>query len=266
MKKISTLLILLMMLISISSLAIADEAGEEQDQEDEAPEQEDIDSETEKEIKIMDDSLGAEIRLLQLQKALLKNIFKANMSIEVLKVLGFDTTALEDLLIKMKDVLYNVTIADTSSSESVEIFVELKNQSKNLTTKFRETLRELLDDVTLQELRERIKENFSEQLQNLDKNIRNKIRYFNRNQMYKLWGLIGHIDDSFILEYLNGTVTLNFIKIQLCKVINQLIAEKRFLIYSEIKSENMRRQIHAHDRLEHMGDKGHGRGHGKGDQ
>ena len=38
--------------------------------------QENIDSETEKEIEIMNNSLGAEIRLLQLEKALLKNILK----------------------------------------------------------------------------------------------------------------------------------------------------------------------------------------------
>jgi hypothetical protein len=267
MKKISTLLILLMMFISISSLALADEAGEEQDHDDETQEQKDvdIDNETEKEIFVMNNSLGAEIRLLQLQKALLKNILKGNMTIEVLRVLGFNTTALEEILDQMKEVLEEVKAANTSSNESVQIFVELKNQSKNLTTQFRETIKELLDDVTLQELREMIKENLSEQLQDLDKNIRNKIRHFNRNQLYRVYGLIGEVNDSFIAEYLNGNVTLNLTKIQLCKVINQLTAKKRYLIFSEIKEDNIKGKIHAQAIIDEMKNKGKGKGHGNDD-
>ena len=265
MKKIMGISIMLMMLISISSLAIADEADEEQDQDDETQEQKDIDSETEKEIFVMNNSLGAEIRLLQLQKALLKNIFKGNMTIEVLKVLGFNITALEDILDQMKEVLEEVKAANTSSNESVQIFVELKNQSKNFTTQFRETIRELLDNVTLQELKEMIKENFSEQLQDLDKNIRNKIRHFNRNQLYRLYGLIGKVNDSFIEDYLNGNVSLNLTKIQLCKIINQLTKEKRYLIFSEIKEDNIKGKIHAKTIIDEMKNKGKGKGHGNND-
>jgi len=253
------------MLISISSLAMADEAGEEQNNDDETQEQKDIDSETEKEIFVMNNSLGAEIRLLQLQKALLKNILKGNMTIEVLKVLGFNTTALEDILDQMKEVLEEVKAANTSSNESVQIFVELKNQSKNLTTQFRETIRELLDDVTLQELKEMIKENFSEQLQDLDKNIRNKIRHFNRNQLYRLYGLIGKVNDSFIEDYLNGNVSLNLTKIQLCKIINQLTKEKRYLLFSEIKEDNIKGKIHVKAIIDEMKNKGKGKGHGNND-
>jgi hypothetical protein len=254
MKKITTLLIMLMMLISITSLAIADEAGEEQ---------ETTDSETEKEIEVMNNSLGAEIRLLQLQKALLKNIFKGNMTIEVLTVLGFNTTALEEILDQMKEILEEVKTANTSSNESVQIFVELKNQSKNLTTQFRETLKDMLDEITLKELRQMIKENFSEEFQDLSKNIRNKIRHFNRNQLYRLYGLIGDANDSFIEEYMNGNVTLNLSKIQLCKAINQLTAEKRYFIFSEIKQENIKRKINAEVFLEEMQNNGKGKGKGK---
>lgn len=253
---------MLMMLISISSLAIADE---EQDHDDETQEQKDIDSETEKELFVMNNSLGAEIRLLQLQKSLLKNILKGNMTIEVLRVLGFNTTALEDILDQMKDVLDEVKAANTSSNESVQIFVELKNQSKNFTTQFRGTIRELLDNVTLQELKEMIKENFSEQLQDLDKNIRNKIRHFNRNQLYRVYGLIGEVNGSFIEEYLNGNVTLNLTKIQLCKIINQLTKEKRYLIFSEIKEDNIKGKIHAQAIIDEMKNKGKGKGHGNND-
>ena len=256
MKKIWTMLILLMMMISFSSLAIADEAGEETEDEQE----EVINQETQQEIEVMNTSLGAEIRLLQLQKALLKNIIKANMTIEVLKVLDFNTSGLEEILDQMKDLLEDVKVANTSSNDSVEIFVELKNQSRNLTTQFREALKDLLDEITLKELRQRIKENFSEEFQELNKNIRNKIRQFNRNQLYKLYGLIGNASDSFIQDYLNGNITLGTVKLQICKMINQMTKERRYNIFSELKEENIKKKIKAESLIDQM----HGKGKGKG--
>jgi hypothetical protein len=256
MKKISTLLILLMMLISISSLSIADEAGEDD-------EEEEIDSNTKKEIEIMNNSLGAEIRLLQLEKALLKNILKGEMAVQVLIGLDYDTTELESILEKMKELLEEVKTANTSSNESVQLFVSLKNESKNLTTQFRETIRDLLDDVTLREIRQRIREMVSDELENYGKRIRNLIRQFNFNQLYRLYGIVGEADSSFVNDYFNGTLPLNETKLQLCKIINQMNKEKRYQMFSEIKSENIRRKVHAHDYLEHIGNKGNGKGNGK---
>ena len=257
MKKISTILILLMMLVSISSIAIADEAGEDV--------QENIDSETEKEIEIMNNSLGAEIRLLQLEKALLKNILKGEMAVQVLIGLGYNnTTELVSILDDMKLLLEEVRSANTSSNESVQIFVALKNESMNLTTQFRESIKELLDDETLREIRQRIREMVSEQVQNLSKHIRNRIRQFNFNQLYRLYGIVGEANSSFVNDYFNGNISLNETKLQLCKTINQMSRERRFQIFSEIKSENLKRQIHAHDYIEHMGENGKQKGNGKG--
>ena len=256
MKKISTILILLLMLVSFSSLAMADEAGEDV--------QENIDSETEKEIEIMNNSLGAEIRLLQLEKALLKNILKGEMAVQVLIGLEYNTTELVSILDDMKLLLEEVREANTSSNESVKIFVALKNESKNLTTQFREIIKDLLDDETLREIRQRIREMVSEQVQNLSKHIRNRIRQFNFNQLYRLYGIVGEANSPFVNDYFNGNITLNETKLQLCKTINQMTRERRFQIFSEIKSENLKRQIHAHDYIEHMNEKGKQKGNGKG--
>jgi hypothetical protein len=246
----------LVLLISISSIALADE-----DEED--PQEDNTVNETEKEIEIMNNSLGAEIRLLQLEKALLKNILKGEMAVQVLIGLNFTTTELESILSEMKVLLEEVRAANTSSNESVIIFVTLKNESKNLTTQFRVTIRELLDDVTLREIRERIKEMASNELDNYGKRIRNLIRQFNFNQLYRLYGIVGEANSAFVDDYFNGTLPLNQTKLQLCKIINQMTKDKKYEIFSEIKGENIRKKIHAHDSLEHMGDKGNGKGDGK---
>lgn len=253
------------MLISISSLAIADEAGEEQDQEDETPEQEDAD--LDEEISVMNIPLGAEIRLLQLQKALLKNILKGEMAIEVLKGLEFDPdniTILEEILDKMKDLSEGLDelledMTDLSHNESAQIFVENKSLAKNLTRQFREKIREMLSDVELSDLREQIKEMINESLQNLGEYIKNRIRQFNRNQLYKLYDLIKDTDNSFIEQYLNGDITLGFLKLQICKIINNMSKERRYGIFSEIKEENLKRKINADAFLDEIHNKGKGR-------
>ena len=261
MRKIYGILIALMLLISISSVALADEAGEGGEVE--------VDEETEKEVRSMNNSLGAEIRLLMLEKALLKNILKGEMAVQVLIGLGFNTTEkntseLESILSEMKIVLEEVRTANTSSNESVQIFVALKNESKNLTTQFRESIRELLNDTSLREIREQIKQIVSDELENYGKKIRSLIRQFNFNQLYRLYGIVGEANSTFVNDYFNGTLPLNDTKLQLCKIINNMTKEKRFEIFSEIKGENIRREIHAHESLKHMGDNGNGKGKGNG--
>jgi hypothetical protein len=255
MRKIYSLLIVLVLLISISSIVLADEAEED-------PQENDSIEDAELEIEVMNNSLGAKIRLLQLEKALLKNILKGEMAVQVLIGIGFNTTEnntleLESILAEMKVVLEEIKTANTSSNESVQIFVTLKNLSKNLTTHFRETIRELLNETSLREVRLRIKEMMSNELDIYSKRIRNLIRQFNVNQLYRLYGIVGEANSSFVNDYFNGTLPLNETKLQLYKFINEMTKEKRYEIYSELKSENIRKQIHAQNAIKNTG-KGHG--------
>jgi hypothetical protein len=248
----------LVLLISISSIVLADEAEED-------PQKDDTLNETQKEIEVMNNSLGAEIRLVQLEKALLKNILKGEMAVQVLIGLGYNTTEnntdeLESILAEMKVVLEEIRVTNTSSNESIQIFVSLKNESKNLTTQFRETIRILLNNTALREIRERIKEMVSNELDNYGKRIRNLIRQFNFNQLYRLYGIVGEANSSFVNDYFNGTLPLNETKLQFCKIINEMTKEKKYEIFSEIKGENIRRKIHAQDAIKNMGK---GNGHGR---
>ena len=255
MKKISALIITLVMMVSISTLAIADENPEED------PE---IDEETQREAEVMNNSLGAEIRLLQLEKSLLRNILKGEMAVEVLKELEFNTTDLESILTEMEALLEELKAANTTSNESVQIFVELKTPAKNLTTQFRETIADLMDDVTLNEIREQIREMVNEQIQNLSNNIKNRIRQFNRNQLYRLYGIIGEANNSFIEQYINESINLSQVKLQLCKLINQMTKEHRYDVFSEIKEDNVKKRIHAQSSINEMGNHGNSNGKGNG--
>lgn len=289
MKRISNILVVLMLMVSIATLALADEEagenpdvefeGETQDGENETsdtneteeseeneteePDEDYLDNETEEEIEIMNNSLGAEIRLLQLEKAILKNLLKGERAVEVLKAMGYNTSNLSSILTEMRLLLEEVNGTDPSSNDSVQVFVDLKIKAINLTKQFRETVKALLDDEKIKELKERVRELVGDELQNYSKKIRNRIRQFNRNQLHRLYGVIGETNNSLIEDYEKGNVSLEQVKSQICKMVNQMTKEKKYQIFSEVKEDNIRKKIKAQSFADDMQNKGKGKGRGK---
>ena len=274
MKKITNLLLVLMLLGSIFSLAFAVQADDDQGNpiDDESNDQTNAtgslrghhyDNETEREVGIMNNSLGARIRLLQLEKALLTNILKGVMTVQVLKELNMTTSEFEDILANLSEVLAAVRAADPAANDSVQIFVQLKNESKNLTRQFRESLRVLLDNKTIAMIKEQLKNMTSDELQNYSNRLMHWIKQFNMNQLYRLYSLIEEKNTSLINEYINGNITLDLVKLQLHKMVNQMTKEKRHMIFSEIKEENIKKRIHAQSMLEDLEHHGMGNGHGQ---
>ena len=289
MRKIWSLLLVPMLMISISSLTFAEEAGNHPDNdqnphdnsgndnetgssddnnengtEDSVNETDDaFENETEDEIQIMNATLGAEIRLLQLEKAIIKNILKGEMTIAVLKSLEFNTTELESLLADLKAVLEEVEAQNASANDSVACFVALKQEARNATKLFKESLHTLIDDVTLREIRERVQELVGDNLQNYTRRIQNRIRQFNCNQAYRLFGIIGEANMSLLQDYLDGNITLDQLRFQLSKTINQMNHERQYEMFSELKEERIRNKIHAKESMDDLKHQGKGKGNGE---
>jgi len=275
MKKITNLLLVLMLMGSLFSLAFAVEADEDdqgnpiddesgnQANETGSPKKHHFDNETEREVGIMNNSLGARIRLLQLEKALLTNILKGVMTVQVLKGLNVSTTELEEILGNLSDVLEAVRAADPAANDSVLTFVQLKNESRNLTKQFRDTLRLVLDNETIAMIKEQLRNMTSDDLQNCSMRLRHWVRQFNQNQLYRLYGIIGETNTSLINEYINGNISLDLVKLQLHKMVNQMTKEKRHMIFSEIKEENIKKKVHTQAMLDDMDHLGKGNGHGR---
>jgi hypothetical protein len=185
------------------------------------------------------------------------------MTVQVLKGLNVSTLSLEKILANLSDVLDQVRAADPAANDSVLTFVELKNESKNLTRQFRDALHVLLDNETIAMIKEQLGNMTSEELQNCSMRLRHWVREFNQNQLYRLYGLIGETNASLINQYINGTVSLDLVKLQLHKMVNQMTKEKRHMIFSEIKEENIKKKIHTDAMLDDMEHHGKGNGHGR---
>jgi len=246
MKKKLNLIIVFVLMVSISSLAFADEAEETEENESE------IDDETEEETEIMNNSLGSEIRLLQLEKAITKNLIKGERAVEMSKELGYNTSDLEAIIGEMRLLLEEVQAADPSSNDSVQVFIDLKSDAKNLTKEFRETIKELLSDVKYRELKEQIQEMLSERVQNLSKKIQNRIKQFNRNQIHRLFIYIGEVNESLAEQYENGNATLEQVKSQISKMVNQMMREKKQQMFYDLKAEKIKNKDDVEAVLENV--------------
>jgi len=235
-----------MITVSVSSLALANEAEDPEVEETLGSGTEDlVDNETIEETEIMNSSLGCEIRLLQLEKAITNNLLKGEMVADVLGGLGYNISGFESILAEMNLVLDEVKAADPNASNAVEIFVDLKSDAKNLTKQFRGSLKDLLSDVKYKEIKEQIRKNASEKLGNYSKQIQNRIKQFNRNQIHRLYGIIGEANSSFVNQYMNGTVSISQVKLQLNKMVNMKIKEQRQDIFLKLKKQKLQKKNNA---------------------
>ena len=206
---------------------------------------EDVESSKQEETEIMGDQIGASIRLLQLEKAITKNIIKGEEVISFLKELEYNTSVLEAIIAELELVKEEVLAADPNSTDAVQIFTDLKNDSIELTKEFRDTLRDMLDDETIEGLRERVREMVCERVQNLSDMIRNRIRQYNRNRLCNIYGLFGENNCSLLDNYQNGTATMEQIRYELNNMISAMTDVEKYQIYSELKENNIRQRIQA---------------------
>jgi len=238
MKKMLNVLIVLMLMASIAPLTFADEA-------ENSTEELNKDAETRKQGEIRNKRFDGEMYLLQLEKVITKNIIKGKEVFTILKDLEYNTTYLEAILAEFELLKEEVIAADPNATDAVQIFIDLKHDAINLTKDFRETLKEMLDNETIEPLRERIKNMICEQVQNLTKNIQNKIKQFNRNQLHRIYQIIGENGGSFLNKYQNGTLSMEQVKQNISKTVSQMAKERRYDIFYQLKQNQIKSQIKA---------------------
>ena len=236
MNKRWSIIMVLLLMMSLTSFAVADDA-EDTEQDDV-----EIDEETQDEIEIMPYPHGAQIRLLQLEKAITKNIARGTEIIAALQELDVNTTDLEAILAELELVKEEVQAADPNATDAVQVFIDHKADAIELSKEFRDTVRELVDEITLEALRERIREMTYKQMQNISAKIQNRIRLFNRNQAQRIYKLFGETNMSLQ----NGTVTREQLRQHMRTQLSNMSSEKRYNLYAELAQYKIRTRIQAH--------------------
>lgn len=176
-----------------------------------------IDSETQEEIEIMDSSIGAEMRLLQLERALKIRILHMEAILEVVKEDINDSSELESIIEEMNmlvEEVQNISV-ERADQEAVQKFVDVKLDARDLVSRFREIARPLLTEEDVQELRQRFVEIDRDEVQELREKIRERRRELNSQRAKRVLGLMGVNDEELINRIREGEVSPREIRARL---------------------------------------------------
>jgi len=231
MKKILSIMMVLLLAASMVPLALADEAEDNVE----------IDVETQREVQIMGNKTGAQIRLLQLEKVITINIVQGEYLISLLKNDTANTSELEAILAELKLVKDEVQSADPNASDAVETFIDLKSDAFGLITDFRTRLHTLVDNETAESFKDQIKEMSNETVENLGQKIHEMVREYNANQLQIIYGFLGKLNDSLIKGYKNGNYSMEQVKQNVSEMVKNMTGQKIYEAILEIKEYNIHR-------------------------
>lgn len=171
-----------------------------------------IANDTQNEIETIAYPHGAEIRLLQLEKAITINIAHGTKVIEVLNKTSNETTIsdLQSIVDELK--ILNQEVKNFSFegnvSEITKRFVDLKSDAIELSMKFRTIAVHELNSTQKIQLREEFgkQEQESGELKNLTSEIRNQTREFNAQRLKNFLNITGLKNETFVGQVRNGEV------------------------------------------------------------
>ena len=242
MKRTINLLIVFILLGSLLPFAYAEDP--------EAPTNDDPLEETNQQVEIMKYGIGSDIRLLQLEKSIITNIEKAQEIILSLKGSNMNTTILEVILLELEFLKEEVQLANPNASDAVTIFVDLKHDAINLTKEFKDTVHGLINETTMDQLRDRIHNMSCNQTQNISGSIRQKIREYNANQFRYFYQLFNEQGSKYINEYQNGSLTQYQLKENITKRIHQKGEATQFDIIISLKQGKIQNKLQAQSRIQ----------------
>ena len=210
----------------------------------------DINAETQQQTEIMNNQLGSEIRLLQLEKAIIKNIKTGEEIVTLLENSDVDPIDLQVILAEFEFLLEEVQMADPNVSDAVSAFIDLKHDAVNITKDFRETIRGLLNNTLKDQIQRQTRNMTCNQTHNLSNSIQNKIRQYNSNQFRNIYQHLGVNGSECINHYQNGSMTQNQLRQNITMRINKSEKGNQFIFLSSLKQQQIKTKIQSQNQVQ----------------
>ncbi|MBU1030764.1 MAG: hypothetical protein KKB65_06025, partial [Nanoarchaeota archaeon] len=199
------------------------------------------------EIIIMDTPLGAEIRLLQLQKAIEKNIIAGG---EVVKTIiennpEADVTILEETLSKLKNLVYEIREIsfEQEADELALVYVEIKSRARDLSKIFRANANELLAGKDLVGLKERIRNQESEKIEEYNKEITTLKNEHNAQKVQAMFEKIDVKEEKLIEQIKEGKIGINEVKKEVINQFKKLSDDDKKQATLKVNEENTKKAV-----------------------
>lgn len=168
-------------------------------------ENEAIDDETEEEIELMDDSIGSQVRVLQLRRAALKSVITSEIVVKYVE----NSSDADSLIAELKLLKEEADTLDYTSASVVEDYVAIKRDISEVVKDFRESVRDQLSVEDREKIKTEVKEAFdgNVELESLKTEIQNSNNALNANRSEKLMERFGSSDSDFAERIRSGELT-----------------------------------------------------------
>ncbi len=201
----------------------------------------------ERETKSMLSPYGAEVRLLQLEKSITRNILIGDLVIKVINTNHSDanTTEAENTLNAMEMLLEDIKSTPTEGDKNVlvQTFVEQKKEARTLTADFKNQTKSLITPQDRNELMRQISQIDRNQLANINNAIKGTVRNFNAQRMRDQFDLMGFNDNNLIGRIQNGDLNLGEARKEILNEFKDLNSMEKKRIASKMKNDSIKKII-----------------------
>lgn len=207
-----------------------------------------VDANTLEEVKLIASPYGAEVRLIQLEKSITKNILVGAKVIEIIEKnhSEFDLTDAESKLNELEALLEEVkeySLEEKDRNTIVSDFVAMKKEAVTLTQEFRTLTKNALESEDIVEVKDAIKELDLKELNNINQAIKNAIRTHNAERTQTMLEILGIENPELIQSIIDGNTTKQEVKDTIKEAFSDLNAQERIRVRAEIRETINKRII-----------------------
>ncbi len=202
------------------------------------------------EVFTMGQKIGAEMRLLQLEKAITINILGGNEVIAQVEEDGKDATELEALITEFEALKLEIQDLDPEDEEAVEAFVNIKHEAIEISKEFREIAKGLLEQGDKLAIASRIKGLNNTELEQYNEQIRNKIYAQNAEIVSKTFDVLGIENDVLLTKIENGEVTNEEVRNEIRDALQAMTSEEKRSAWTTLKESGIRKVVAVRAKIE----------------
>ena len=231
-----TIVALLLMLVLFASIVIAEETTE-------------LSEDDQKDIGPINYGLGAEVRLLQLEKRITRNILVGTKVVEAIQEYNSstDVTELDSILDEMEVLLDEVknTKIEGTSEELAQKFVDMKSDAINLSQEFREKSKPYINAEVRVLIVNKTKNIEKDELKNISDIIKDARNDYNAYRLNLTLTALGIEDNELIEKVRNGTATVQEIKDVIKEYLKGLTSDEKKEPLMKIKEARSKRAVYG---------------------
>ncbi len=201
----------------------------------------------EREARSMLSPYGAEVRMLQLEKSVTRNVLIGNIILNVIVKNNPDANTIqaENTLNTMEMVLEEIKSSPIEGDKNVLIqnFVELKKEAKTLSSTFKKQTKDFITQRDRFEIMQQVREIDKNQLNQFSEKIKEKIRNFNSEKIKEKFNTIGIKNEDMIGKIKKGDANLKEIKEYALNQFKDLNSTEKKRISSKIKNDSIKKIV-----------------------